>query len=161
MDFDQRLERAVERGRRRGARRAEEEAQRAMNEEECKRLHSQHRLELSDYIAECLKRLPDHFPGFRVEPVHGDRGWGAAVSRDDVNPRPVAGGRSSVFSRLEMTVAPYSQYRVLDLSARGTIRNKEVFNRNHYQRLEDVDFDSFRELIDLWVLEYAELYAAG
>ena len=49
---------------------------------------------------------------------------------------------------------------VLDLTAKGTIRNKEVFNRSFFEKLADVDLDKFRELIDVWVLEYAELYAA-
>jgi hypothetical protein len=35
-----------------------------------------------------------------------------------------------------------------------------VFNRNYFERLPDVDLDKFLELIDLWILEYAELYAA-
>ena len=40
------------------------------------------------------------------------------------------------------------------------IHNKEVFNRTHFQFLAEADLDSFRELIDLWVLEYAEQFAA-
>ena len=55
---------------------------------------------------------------------------------------------------------PASSMHVLDLAAKGTIRNKEVFNRNYFEKLEDVDLDKFIELIDVWVLEYAELYAA-
>ncbi len=49
---------------------------------------------------------------------------------------------------------------VLDLAAKGTIRNKEVFNRNYFEKLQDVDLDKFTEMIDVWVVEYAELYAA-
>ncbi len=30
----------------------------------------------------------------------------------------------------------------------------------HFQRLAEVDATSFTEMIDLWVLEFAELYAA-
>jgi hypothetical protein len=48
---------------------------------------------------------------------------------------------------------------VLELAAKGTIRNKEVYNRTQYQRLTEVDVTSFVELVDLWVLEFAELYA--
>lgn len=44
--------------------------------------------------------------------------------------------------------------------AKGTIRNKEVYNRNQYQLLTHVDIASFRDLIDRWILEYAELFAA-
>ena len=57
-------------------------------------------------------------------------------------------------------IRPRGKYDVLDLAAKGTVRNKEIFNRTHYQRLAEVDLDSFREMIDLWVLEFAELYAA-
>ena len=49
---------------------------------------------------------------------------------------------------------------MLNVAAKGTIRNKEVYNRNHYELLGDVDLDSFLEIIDLWVLEYAERFAA-
>lgn len=156
MDFEQRLQRAIERGQRKGDARAEASAREALNEEELKRLHSQYRLELSEHIERCIQRLPDYFPGFRYETVVGDRGWGAAVSRDDVG----RGDRRSFFSRLEMTVRPYSPYHVLELTAKGTIRNKEVYNRTHFQRLAEADLKSFIDMIDLWILEYAELYAA-
>jgi hypothetical protein len=49
---------------------------------------------------------------------------------------------------------------VLDLAAKGTIRNKEIFNRNYFEPLADADVQKFSELIDAWVLEYAEMYAA-
>ncbi len=158
MDFEQRLQRAIERGQRKGDARAEASAREALNEEELKRLHSQYRLQLSEHIESCIRRLPDHFPGFRYETVVGDRGWGAAVSRDDVG-RGSDGGRRSFFSRLEMTVRPYSAYHVLELSAKGTIRNKEIYSRTHYQRLGEADPKTFIDMIDLWILEYAELYA--
>ena len=157
-DFQQRLEKAVERGLRAGNARAQESAQRALTEEECRRLHTRYRLEVSEHIERCLQQLPQHFPGFRYESIVGERGWGAGISRDDLS---VAGGRRvNNFSRLELYVRPYSNLHVLELAAKGTIRNKEVFSRNHYQLLADVDTTSFQELIDLWVLEYAELYAA-
>ena len=54
-----------------------------MGEEELKRLHSQYRLELSDYIEKCLRKLPQYMPGFQFETVVSDRGWGGKVSRDD------------------------------------------------------------------------------
>jgi hypothetical protein len=158
MEFEQRLQRAIERGQRKGDARAQASAQEAESEEELKRLHSQYRLDLSEHIESCIRRLPDHFPGFRYETVVGDRGWGASVSRDDVGRGP-DGGRKNFFSRLEMTVRPYSAYHVLELTAKGTIRNKEIYNRTHYQRLAEADPKSFADMIDLWILEYAELYA--
>ncbi len=158
-DFDQRLKKAIERGQRTGSARAKAEAERAMSEKELRGLHAQYRLELCEYIEQCLKKLPRHFPGFRFETVVADRGWGAAVSRDDVEVRP-GRRRTNYYSRLEMFIRPVSKYHVLDLAVKGTIRNKEVFSRNHYERLAEVDLSSFTERIDLWVLEYAELYAA-
>ena len=36
-----------------------------------------------------------------------------------------------------------------------------MLSRNHYQQLADVDLQSFRELLEQWVLDYAELYSAA
>ncbi len=157
MDFQQRLEKAIERGQRTGSKQARAEAEDAVTEQELARLHSQYRLTLSERIEACLKQLADQFPGFRFETIYGDRGWGAAISRDDIKVR--SGRRTNYFSRLEMSIRPPSSYHVLDLAAKATVRNKELFNRSHYQRLTEVDPTTFHEMIDIWVLEYAELYA--
>ena len=103
--------------------------------------------------------MADKFPGFRVETVVDEAGWGAAVSRDDFG--LTAGKRNTFFSRMRFVVSPYSQYHVLDIAAKGTVRNKEVLVRNHYQRLAEVDLQTFRELIEAWSLDYAELYSAA
>jgi hypothetical protein len=88
-----------------------------------------------------------------------ESGWGSAVSRDDV---AVGGGRrGDLFSRFKVVVSPYNRYHVLDISAKGTVRNKEVLTRNHYERLGEVDLENFRELVERWVLDYAELYSAA
>jgi hypothetical protein len=159
VDFDERLQRAIQRGNQSSRQRRGEEAAQALSEEQCKRLHSQFRLQLSEHVETCLRRLPQHFPGFEYENVASDRGWGGAVNRDDADFTP-GQHRSNVFSRLEMTVRPYSSAHVLELSAHGTIRNKEVYNRTHFQPLGEVHLERFLEMIDLWILEYAELYAA-
>jgi hypothetical protein len=157
-DFQKRLEKAIERGYRASDARARAEAEKALSEQELRRLHTQYRLELSEHIERCLGDVVRHLPGFQLEPVVSERGWGAAVSRDDF-----AAGRgrepAARFSRLEMLVRPVSEYYVLELSAKATIRDKERFNRTHYQRLAEVDLASFTGLVDLWVLEFAELYA--
>jgi hypothetical protein len=158
MNFKERLQRATERGRQIRAAQLNEEAAKALSEEECRRLHSQYRLALSDHIEKCLSDLADNFPGFRLETIVDEDGWGAAVSRDDLG--LAAGRRNTFFSRMRIVVSPYSQYHVLDISAKGTVRNKEVVSRNHYQRLADVDLQTFRELIESWALDYAELYSA-
>jgi hypothetical protein len=159
MDFEERLQKAVERGHRRGIGHREEALARALGEDELKRLHGQYRLDLSEHIEKCLQHLLLHFPGFQCETIYGDRGWGAACSRDDFRVEG-RGRRRNDYSRLEMTVRPFNTSHVLELSAKGTIRNKEVFSRTHFEKIEEADPAKFVELIDLWVLEYAELYAA-
>jgi len=159
MDFDTRLQKAIERGQNRAEEKTREEQAKALSEEDLKRLHSQYRLAVSEHIEICLQKLPQHFPGFQCETTYGDRGWGAACSRDDLRIHS-DGRRENHYSRLEMTVRPYSSYNVLELSAKGTIDNKETYNRTHYEALAEADLDKFIELIDYWVLEYAELYAA-
>ena len=71
MEFQKRLERAIERGKRAGDARARAEAEQAVTEKELQRLHSQYRLELSERIERCLKPLADRFPGFRFETIVG------------------------------------------------------------------------------------------
>ena len=159
MDFRERIQKAAERGKQARESRRHEEAAKSLTEEECRRLHSQLRLTLSEHIEERLRELAENFPGFRLETIIGEEGWGAAISRDDVG---VADGRRRDFySRLQLVVSPYSKYHVLELVAKGTVRNKETFSRNHYQRLTDLDAESFRELVELWVLDYAEQFAAA
>lgn len=160
MDFKQRLHKATERGQRTRDTKALKEAAKALSEEECKRLHSKFRLSVTDHIEHCLSELADEILGFHFELVVDERGWGATVSRDDIG-RGADGKRDNFYSRLEFVVSPFGKYNVLELVAKGTIRNKEVLNRNYYELLDDVDVDSFTERIDLWVLEYVEMYAAG
>ena len=156
MDFEKRLERAITRGRERRVHSGRLEAERALNEEELRALHSKYRLDLSEHIETCLKKLSEHFLGFQYKTIVGEEGWGARISRDDFS-----GGRArNKYSRLEMTIRPFSSARIIELAAKGAIRNKEVFNRTHFQFVDQADIDSFRELIDLWVLEYAEQYAS-
>lgn len=160
MDFDQRLEQAIARGQRTHASKQEAAAERAMSEEERKRLHSQYRLDLSEHIERSLEQLPRHLPGFRYETLVGAAGWGARLARDDWAPR-AGEGRTSLYSRLEVTVRPLGTYPLIEIAAKGTIRNKEVFQRQQHQRLDQIDLASLKQTIDNWVLDYAELYVAG
>jgi len=159
MDFEGRLDKAIQRGYRTGDARARAEAEKALSQQELRRLHTQYRLELNEHIDACLQKLAGHFPGFRFQTLLNERGWGAALSRDDTGVGPDR-RRANFFSHLEMLIRPLGKYSVLELAAKGTIRNKELFNRTHFQRLGEVDLASFTELVDLWTLEYAELYAA-
>ncbi len=159
MDFQQRLAKAIERGHHRSQELAKAETEKEITEKELARLHSQYRLELSERIEKCLKQAADNFPGFRFETIVGSRGWGARIRRDDI--RLQGGRRDSLFSQLHVLVRPASSYGVLDLAGKATVRNKELFNRNHFQRLTEVDLATFNEMIDHWVLEYAEVFAGG
>ena len=156
--FDERLSKAIERGEQRGTSRARQVSADSMDESELKNLHSKYRLQFSEHIEACLKKLASHFPGFNFETIFGERGWGAACSRDDL--KIDRKRRENIFSRLEMTIRPITDFYVVDLAAKGTVRNKEVFNRNRFERLADADPNVFIELIDTWVVEYAEMFAA-
>ncbi len=159
MDFEKRLQNAIERGYRRGDAQAEEEAARALSEDELKSMHSRYRLQLSEHIEACIRQLLTHFPGFEMETIYGERGWGAACRRDDLRLFSRT-QRESYYSRLEITVRPYSSSNMLDLTAKGTVHNRELFNRQHFKPLAEASIDDFLERVDAWVLEYAELYAA-
>ena len=160
MDFSERLEKAVQRGQKRGEARDVAARKKALSVEELRRLHNDQRLAVSDHIEKCVGALSQHFLGFEQETLYGDAGWGTAVKRDDAGQR-AGGGRASFYSRLEITVRPLSSAFVVEIAAKGTIRNKEVFNRKHFEKIGEADLDTFRELIDVWVLEYAELFAAS
>lgn len=159
MDFDQRLQKAITRGEQTRDASAREKAERAMTEEELKNLHSQYRLELSEHIESCLRKLADHFLGFQFQTVVSEDGWGAKVTRDDVNLGPNRGA-GNLFSRFELLIRPYSSAHIVELVAKGTIHNKEVINNSSFQFLAEVDMNSFTAMIDQRVLEYAELFAA-
>jgi hypothetical protein len=158
MDFDERLRRAVERGRRKNEAAEAEAKAKAMSADETKRLHSKYRLELSDHIEKSVARMIDYFPGFEKEIIFGEQGWGAAVTRDDLTMS--SGQRTSARSRFEVCVRPLSDYHVLDVAAKGMIHNKELFQRNHFERVEDAQCDEYIQRIDQWVLEFAELFAS-
>jgi hypothetical protein len=160
LEFQERLQRAVERGQQARDSRSRKAADRALSEEESRTLHSEYRLELSDHIGTCLGQLVDQFPGFQLESIVGEEGWGAVVNRDDI--ALAEGGKSTnLYSRMQMLIRPYSEGRIVELVVKATIRNREVFNRARYQMLGQVDLESFAENVDLWVLEYAELYSAA
>lgn len=159
MDFSERLKRATQRGH---STRAEKElaaAADAMSEEEQRRRHSQARLSLTEHIETRLKELADNLPGFKFENVVEERGWGSALSRDDLV--MARGKRQNLYSRLQLLVGSFNEFHVVDVTAKGAVRNKEGFSRTHHKPIAEFDEDDFKELIDRWVLDYAEQYAAG
>ncbi|HCS53241.1 MAG TPA: hypothetical protein DIW81_16880 [Planctomycetaceae bacterium] len=158
MDFEQRLQKAIDRGKRTKEQVQQTQSAQATTEEEFKALHSSARLELTDHIEACLRKLIDHFPGFEFETIIDETGWGARIRRDDIHMK--RGNADRLYSQLVMLIRPFSSGHLIDLLAKATIRNKELFARNHFQRLVELDLDSFSNLIDLWVLEFAEGYSA-
>ncbi len=159
MDFSERLKRATQRGHSARAEKELEAAADALTEEEQRRLHSQHRLALTDHIEMRLRELGDNLPGFKFQTLVEERGWGAGVHRDDLIVQ--RGKRQNLYSRLQILVGSFNEFHVIDISAKGAIRNKENFTRTYHKPIAEFDEEEFKELIDRWVLDYAEQYAAA
>ncbi|QDV62667.1 hypothetical protein [Crateriforma conspicua] len=158
-DFRSRLESAIQRGQKRAQSAADRQRKKELSEDELRRLHTSYRLNLSDRIERAVTGVADHFPGFRQESLFGENGWGTACYRDDLK---IDGGRrTNLYSRLEIVIRPFSDAKVLDMKAKGTVGNREIFNRSFFADLVDVDEDEFAQLIDTWAIEFAELYASN
>ncbi len=157
-DFESRFESAISRGQKRRDHHASEAKRKELSEEELKRMHTSFRLSLSDRIEKKIQKIVDAFPGFRQESLFGEVGWGTACYRDDLQLR--SGRRSNQYSRFEMVIRPFSDLKVLDLKGKGTIKNREVFNRTLFRNIDEVDVEEFEQIIDAWTIEYAEQFAA-
>lgn len=158
MDFEKRLEKAIHRGEKTRDKTAQEQAARQLSQEELKALHSQYRLSLSEHIEICLRKLAEHFPGFEFSTVVGDDGWGAKVSRDDL--QFADGKKKSVFSRLQLAIRPFGTQKIVELVTKATVANRDLVNQSQFQFLADFDEDTYRAMIDQRVLDFAEAYAA-
>lgn len=156
-EFEDKLKRAIERGQEQSLEQARQEQQQQLTEDEYRRKHTDFRLAISDQIELLMKQVVDHLPGFEYETVYGEKGWGGAISRDDI--QIADGKRAALFSRLEITVRPYSDVHVVDLNGKGTVRNQEVYFRNLHKLLDEAELDLFLSAVDQWVLDYAEQYA--
>ena len=157
-DFEKRLQRAIHRGRVTREEQGRITGEQQATEEDLRSCHSELRLALSEHIEACLRRLCDHFPGFEYSTVVSEDGWGARIMRDDV--RLNRGSSSNLYSRLEMLIRPWSSAGILELTTKGTIRNRESLNRSNFRMLPDATVDGFREVIDGLALEFAEQFAA-
>jgi hypothetical protein len=158
MEFEQRLKRAIQRGEQTRAASDRADQARHLTAEELRTRYSAGRIEVSEHIENCLRKLVDYFPGFNYSSIVGDTGWGAKIIRDDISLK--AGRNESQYSRLEVVVSPRGSADILEVVAKGTIRNREVFHRRYYQRLVELDVPVFNEQIDAWVVEYAEQFAS-
>ena len=159
MEFEDQLQKAISRGKERNANRASSEKKKLNSAEELRNIHNRFRLELSDYIEQGLNKLVNHFPGFEYETIFGERGWGGAIYRDDRADGP-GGKAGAFFSRVEITVRPQNEFNVVNITGKGTVKNKEIFVWNFFKDIVDADESEFKEKIDLWILQYAEQFAA-
>lgn len=158
-DFERQLEAAIQRGQKRSISRQVSTRQSEMTAEQIRNQHNEFRLNLSEYIEQGLKKLANHFPGFKYETIYGNRGWGGAISRDDIDRGP-DGKTGTFFSRIEITVRPQNEFNLVNVTGKGTIRDKEVFNWNFFQSVAEAQMETFEKTIELWMLEYAEVFAA-
>jgi hypothetical protein len=157
-DFEDRLQKAIQRGQQaRVLGDASQEAD-AATEEEMRLKHSQFRNELSEHIENCLRKLCDHFPGFDYSTVLNEKGWGARISRDDI--KLGRGTAKNEYSRLEVLVRPFNDTHIIEISTKGTIRNRESLNRSNFKFLKDATKDILKQIVDGIVLEFAEQYSA-
>ncbi|MFK7767543.1 MAG: hypothetical protein AB8B55_10010 [Mariniblastus sp.] len=159
MDFEDKLQEAIERGQSRSTAKQDAQKQASMTKEDLRNRHNEFRLNLSDHIETCLKKMADHFPGFDYETIYGSKGWGGAVSRNDIDRGP-DGRAGSFFTRVEITVRPQNEFNVVNIAGKGTIRDKEVFVWNHFEEIGEAKQEAYEELIDKWVLQFAETFAA-
>jgi len=157
-DFSKKLESAINRGKQVADNKASSERQREQTEEELREKHSEYRLTLCERIEKTINQLADHFPGFRAESVYDEDGWGSAAYIEAL--QIVGQKRSTKFSRFEIVVRPCSDLLVLDIKGKGTINNREVFNRSHFRKLAEVELGDFEQCIEAWSLHFAEMYAA-
>lgn len=157
MDLQKRLQDAINRGQQRPANQ-KSGTDGELSPEELKNLHNSFRLELSSYIEDVMNQIIDQLPGFDRETLFGEKGWGVAIYRDDlVLSKSV---RRNDYSRLEIFVRPMNDYFVVELAAKATIRNKEVWKRSIYKPVTEAEMETFKEQINLWAVQYVELYAA-
>jgi len=157
-DFDDRLQKAIQRGQQaRVAQAASVEALGA-SEEDMRHRHSQLRNELSEHIELCLRRLCDHFPGFDYNTVLNENGWGARIYRDDI--KLGRGTAKNEYSRLEVLVRPFNDTHIVEIATKGTIRNRESLNRTNFRFIKEATIDVLKQIVDGIALEFAEQFSA-
>lgn len=156
MDLEKRLQDAINRGQQRpGAARNPEDGP---TPEQLKNRHNDFRLELSSYIEAVMRQIVEQLPGFDQDTLFGEKGWGAAIYRDDLVLTKAV--RRNDYSRLEIFVRPMNEYYVVDLAAKATVRNREIWKRNVFKPIMEADIDAMKEQINLWAVQYVEAYAA-
>lgn len=160
MEFQDRLKRAIARGEKSRNEHDRLALDQQLSLDELKSLHSGYRLELSEHIESCLKQLAEELPGFEYQTIVNDDGWGGRLTRDDLHLVPGKAAETR-YSRFEALIAPFSSGAIVELITKATVRNREVMNRKSYQKVDEFNIDSFKEMVDHRVLEFAENYSAS
>ncbi len=158
-DFEERLQRAIQRGQQFKEAEGAITGTGAGTEEDLRTQHSSLRNELTEHIEGCLRKLCDHFPGFEFNSVLNEKGWGARISRDDLNLK--AGFSKTEYSRLEVLIRPFSDAHIVEIATKGTIRNRESLNRSNFRFLADAKLEILKQMVDSIALEFAEQYSAN
>ncbi len=159
MDFEDKLQKAIERGQSRNSASKNAQKKAALTSEDLRNRHNEFRLNLSEHIEAGLKKMANHFPGFDYETIYGTRGWGGAVKRNDIDRGP-DGRAGSFFTRVEITVRPQNEFNVVNIAGKGTIRDKEIFSWNYFEEIEHAKQETFETMLDKWILQFAETFAA-
>ena len=159
MDFEDQLEKAIQRGQQRITKREQDLKKKSLNADEMKHKHNDFRLHLSEHIEKTLKSLAERFPGFEYEIIYGTKGWGGAIHRQDLT-RGRDGRAGSFFSRIELSVRPHNDYNVVNIAGKGTIADKELFSWNHFEDIDEATFEAFEEKLNNWMIQFAEQFAA-
>ena len=159
MNFEDQLEKAIQRGQQRNLKREQDRKQRSLDAVDIKQRHSEFRLRLSDHIESTLKQLAERFPGFDYEIIYGTKGWGGAIHRTDLTRGP-DGRAGSFFSRLELSVRPLNDYHVVNIAGKGTIADKELFSWNHFEDIAEAKIETFEQKLSDWMIQFAEQFAS-
>lgn len=155
MDLEKRIKDAIDRGHQRPT---AEKGSEGPTPEQLKNRHNEYRLEMSSYIESVLAQIVDQLPGFNQETLFGEKGWGAAIHRDDLVLNKAT--RRNDYSRLEIFVRPMNEYFVVDLASKATVRNREIWNRSVFKPVMEADMDAMKEQVNLWAVQYVEAYVA-
>ncbi len=157
-DLHKRLQDAIHRGQRLANEKANSDGD-GWTPEKLKNLHNKYRLELSSHIENVMRQIVDQLPGFNLETLFGEKGWGAAIHRDDLFLTKKQ--RENHYSRLEIFVRPINDYAIVDLASKATIRNREVWNRNFFHPVIEADVETYREQINRWAVQFVEQFSAS
>ena len=79
--------------------------------------------------------------------------------RQDIDRGP-DGRAGSFFTRVEITVRPQNEFNVVNIAGKGTIRDKEIFSWNYFEEIEHAKQETFETMLDKWILQFAETFAA-